>query len=608
MKNRNNEFLGLLCKLYMAALLAALPLYIGEGYWNMGNTKYMLFRNVSFLCLGLWLAAGMAGRIWQALRRLCMGRDGKRDAGGGGMAPGFGAMDLAVAAYAIIVVVSAAASDYGKLAWAGYEGWFMGAVSQLLLAGTYFFISRHYDGARWPLYLGEIALFFVTLFGLLHRLGIDPLGLLVYWNSMNWEYSHMLSTLGNINWLCGYYSVALAFLTVHFLQARHIWLKVLLYAGTVAAFVLLGVQGSQSGWLILAVCVGCSLFLGRKSPAVRRRVYALLAGFFFCMPLMGLGMALRGEKAAVVPDGNIFGAAAWYVWPMAGALCLAACLLCGKWKPGKRQAGIVRAVLLGGGAACLAAALLVFLSRGIDDGFGSGRGFLWRIALESFEAGDAKEKLLGAGPDCYAEAVFNRLGAGSDVWKGEHWETAVFTNAHNEFLSQLCNVGILGTAAYLAIFLAGLGRCLRGSSRCGEEADTGRNAGKGKRAAVSGQTGREKQWAGGRFPGTRARVRRQTDREEVPGRSSAWATGDDYVFWVGLMAIAMYGAHALISFQQVLNAPFFFLVLGLCGWAGRNSRDAGGRAGADGGPGTGTRDRWSQGRMAQGGEDKRRRG
>ena len=45
-----------------------------------------------------------------------------------------------------------------------------------------------------------------------------------------------------------------------------------------------------------------------------------------------------------------------------------------------------------------------------------------------------------------------------DTGKGEHWEGAVFTNAHNEFLNQMCNVGILGTVSYLAIFLVGMRR------------------------------------------------------------------------------------------------------------------------------------------------------
>ncbi len=129
------------------------------------------------------------------------------------------------------------------------------------------------------------------------------------------------------------------------------------------------------------------------------------------------------------------------------------------------------------------------------------------MALEGFDLAGWKDKLLGAGPDCYAEAVFNRLAAGTDVWNGEHWEGAIFTNAHNEILSQLINVGIMGTVSYLAIFFAGLLRY------CGNRNSSG----------------------------------------------GLW-----YVRWLGVLAIAMYGAHGLISFQQVLNAPILFVTLGLC--------------------------------------------
>lgn len=523
MKSGNNEFLGLLCNLYLVALLVVLPLYTGEGYWNLGDKKYMLFRNLSFLCLGLWLAAGLSMGIWHGARRT-----GKRAAGNGWR---LGPVDCAVASYGVCVLVSALCSEYGELAWTGYGGWYMGAVSQLLFVGIYFFVSRQFGGARWPLYLGEVALFLVTLFGLLHRLGVDPLKLLVYWNYQNWEYSHMLSTLGNINWLCGYYSVALAFVAADYLQEERGWLRALLYVAAVSSFVLLGVQGSQGGWLILAVCVGGCLFLGRGSVTVRKRIYALLAGFFFCMPMMGLGMALRGEKAAVAADGNVFDAVDWYVWVIAGAASLAAWLLCGR-RRNRGWSGLAKALFFGGLAVCLSAALFVLLWGKMDDSFGSGRGFLWRISLEGFGAADVKDKLLGAGPDCYGVAVFGRLGAGTDVWKGEHWEGAVFTNAHNEFLTQLCNVGILGTASYLAIFLTGLWRCGRGckgSERRGSRAE-----------------------AGGEGCGS---------EQEKDGNPPCPDTG---CLWAGFLAIAMYGAHSLISFQQVLNAPLLFLILGIC--------------------------------------------
>ena len=49
----------------------------------------------------------------------------------------------------------------------------------------------------------------MALIGLLQKLGYDPLGLLKGYVVGDWEYTHMLSTLGNNNWLSGYYSVML---------------------------------------------------------------------------------------------------------------------------------------------------------------------------------------------------------------------------------------------------------------------------------------------------------------------------------------------------------------------------------------------------------------
>ena len=606
MKEGKNEFLGLLCNLYLVILLAALPLYTGDGYCQLGDTKYTLFRNLSFLCLGGWLLAGMPGRVrsvaeyLRAWKERCKGeygteaqtgltgdgavRSGRRGmetagqkwrsrSGAGRKQAVFSSVDFAMMLYGICVIFSAVCSSYGELAWTGYEGWYMGAISQILFIGIYFFISRQYDGAAWPIYLGEAAFFLVTLLGLLHRLGIDPLGLMGNWNSGDWEYSHMLSTLGNINWLCGYYSVATAFVIVHFLRDRRRWLRVALYMVSVSAFVLLLLQGSQSGLLILGACVAVCFFLGGQQSGAWGKMLLLLAGTFFFMPLMEVLMRLRGSKAAVVADGNIFAFIGWYVWILAAVICLFLYLLLERkgdvceenpaeendrqeeirigeeiasvksetdelqgsagyrkeeqksdvWKRvllrSKAENGCIRRALRRVATAFLGVAIVlagVLFWRGLDDSFGSGRGFLWRIAVESFIEADAKDKLLGAGPDCYAESVFNRLGADTDVWKGEHWEGAVFTNAHNEILSQLCNVGILGTVSYLAVFLAGM--CRYGCAS-------------------------EKKYGYGQ-------------REE---RLAGYCMGG-----MGLLVLAMYGIHSLVSFQQVLNAPLLFLALGLC--------------------------------------------
>ncbi len=649
MKDEKNEFLGLLCNLYLVVLLVVLPLYTGNGYWQLGDTKYMLFRNLSFLCLGSWLLAGMPGRIRGAAeyfrRRNEYFGDNKKpilhakqtgvravsQEGPGWKAAGrqqrdsrknrrkqtvFSGMDLLMMSYGICVILSAVCSSYGRLAWVGYEGWYMGAISQILFIGIYLFVSRQYDGAAWPVYLGEVAFFLVTLLGLLHRLGIDPLGLMGSWNSRDWEYSHMLSTLGNINWLCGYYSVVTAFVIVHFFREKRRCLQVVLYLISVSAFVLLLLQGSQSGLLILGACAAVCFWLGKRQGGVWGKLLLLLAGTFFCMPLMEWLMRLRGSRAAIAADGNIFAFTSWYGWMLSGVICIFLFLLLEKrgggsckGKPteekGKRQMAAAeeqRQNVRRGWArkTLLLIALAVFATvavlagllfwRGLDDSFGSGRGFLWRIAVESFMEADGKDKLLGAGPDCYAEAVFNRLGADTDVWKGEHWEGAVFTNAHNEILSQLCNVGILGTACYLAIFFAGIyrygfdgvkkqyGEKYFGGAECqgtmvqtvGPEGQAeGRTRTENLEGEAEGRTRTEN--PEGEAESRAQEMLRNPEEymkyempEKADGRGRQGSLTGGYMGDTGLLALVMYGLHSLVSFQQVLNAPLLFLVLGLC--------------------------------------------
>ena len=42
--------------------------------------------------------------------------------------------------------------------------------------------------------------------------------------------------------------------------------------------------------------------------------------------------------------------------------------------------------------------------------------------------------------------------------------------------------------------------------------------------------------------------------------------------FLAVLLLLTYGIHSLISFQQVLNAPLFFLILGLCEAAARGEK------------------------------------
>jgi len=146
-------------------------------------------------------------------------------------------------------------------------------------------------------------------------------------------------------------------------------------------------------------------------------------------------------------------------------------------------------------AATLAVFVILIWSKGDADAWGSGRGMLWRLAWEGFLQADVGGKLIGAGPDCFAEYLIS-IGNTPIITQEDHWANALFVNAHNEWLNHLVNIGILGVAAYAAIFIAALKR-YRG-------------------------------------------------------------------MMLAMLVLAMYGVHSLVSFQQVLNAPLLFAVLGIC--------------------------------------------
>ena len=71
----------------------------------------------------------------------------------------------------------------------------------------------------------------------------------------NWEYSHMISTIGNINWFCGYYSVALALPVAGFLKSEGRRKQAVLYGISVLGLFLLFVQGSDTGVMLAGMCL-----------------------------------------------------------------------------------------------------------------------------------------------------------------------------------------------------------------------------------------------------------------------------------------------------------------------------------------------------------------
>jgi len=514
MKENERDFRQTICNMYIIAILAVLPLYIGEGYYMLGDRKYLVFRNISLFCIGLWLAvtavevASSRMKAWfqrkvekrkrlsenenvskwsLSAEKVACPRVTKRQS--------WSTMDTCMLFYAAVCLLSFLCSAYRETAWSGYRDWYMGALSQLIFVGIYFFVSREYTGTGAPLYLGEAALGLVALIGFGQKLGIDPLRLLSDYVPTDWGYSHMLSTVGNINWLCGYMAVVICLPVAGYLYSKPSIKRTLLYIISILGLALLCMQGSEIGIVIALACVGICLFAGLRKSEFFERGLALTGGTLLVLALLGGGITLGDTMKTMPAENNIFYNIPWYAYLLAAVLMWVLRVIWGKL-PNKVKQPAIKSMLLLGSTTVAVVAFYSISKMQFNAAWGSGRGGLWTASVQGFLAGDWKQKLIGAGPDCFAEYLYSHLDMGSILEMEGHWSASIFANAHNEWLNTLVNLGILGVMAYLGIFLCGVRR-YRG-------------------------------------------------------------------MMLGVLVLGLYAVNSLVSFQQVMNAPVFFLVLGVC--------------------------------------------
>lgn len=489
MEQTTKEYQGLLCNIYIVFLLVVLPLYTGGTYYKIGDTKYQLFHDVTLVCLGIWLLLEVFIIVSELIQ------NPRKKAFFPVLGEGWSFVDCFVTVYGLVSLSSAYLSRY-ETAWVGENDWYMGAVSQLLFVGIYFFVSRSAAMNRMVMYLVEAGFLIVIIVGILNKLEIDPLNMFAGFTEMDWEFSHMLSTIGNINWLCGYCSVMLAFPVAGYLHGKEKWREILCFGISVLGMLLLCIQGSDSGWLIVMAALGLCLIIGVKKKEFFHKALVMALGVVCLIPIMGQLVTMLEAQQAIPVDGDMYAKMLRNEWWFVAAFLLTIIIF---HKKLHGRAGKVLRMSILGALVVLAMAVLLIKGVGLSGvsmaQWGSGRGALWSMALQAFGKADFMNKLFGVGPDCFGQYCAD-IGLNTMIMDEGYWANSVFVNAHNEWLNHLVNIGLLGMLAYMGIFLCGLKR-YRG-------------------------------------------------------------------MMLGLLVLAMYGVNSFFSFQQVMNTPLLFLVLGIC--------------------------------------------
>lgn len=486
---------------YFLVMMVLYPLYMKHGYQEIGNAKFYFFRNVSLVTIGVMLPVA-AGSCLSQKRGSSIIAHYKRMSG----------TDWFVYGYLISLFLSYLCTAFKKEAFWGAAGWYMGFVSQMIFISLYFLFSRYFRWNDKLLYVVLCSSGLVFLLGILNRYSIYPL-------VISGQTPVFISTLGNINWFCGYWAVICPLGILFYWNSRNGYQR--MAAGVYAMLSFLGgvVQGSSSAYLALAgifIFLFCISF--RENRAMCRFLELCFLFTLSCQMarllryLPDFAMNYENELGNILTDTGL----TLYIGILIGGVYL---LLDYRMKRKDYQIaqhkGVCRTVmllltvLLSGyivlllGNTCLPEGIsglsgVQFFT--FNDTWASSRGATWSCGILAYRHMSPLYKLVGVGPDCFAEYVYAAPELAQRAY--EQFGRSRLTNAHNEWITVLVNQGIIGLICYAGIFLTAFGKYMK-----------------------------------------KARMKP--------------------ALYLCAASVLTYMVHNMVSFQQVLNTPFVFMVLGI---------------------------------------------
>lgn len=465
---------------YMLLMIVLLPFYYTDGYAQIGTDKYNFFYKVTCIVGIIFLIFWIS---YLGIRTaLCKREGGFKDIKAI-LVQWFQKLsvtDLLVLGYAVIVILSYLFSDYKAGtdwgdAFVGVNRWYLGLRTQLLLVAVYFAVSRFWQKNKWLPAIWIPVTLVVFVLGYLNRFEVRPI-------KMKNTTIEFLSTVGNMNWYCGYI-VIIFFGGLYYLwtiSEEKPWINALLGVWMTLGFATLITQGSRSGVVALAVMLPVLYLL-----SVKQEEKLLL--FFACCMSLGFACMITCFVRSFLPERFNYedGLTDLLTYsPLAFVLLggtSVVCLLLVFWqKRGKTPMKAFRILgYVGCGVAVLAIVVFVVLglintaypgslgklsqvsSLTFNKEWGSYRGATWAAGVQCFGDQNFLRKLFGVGPD--SMAFYIRSGANPQLAEmiEECFKGRALTNAHCEWLTVLVNNGLLGMFCYAGLFVTAIVRFLK---------------------------------------------------------------------------------------------------------------------------------------------------
>jgi len=468
---------------YMIMIIVGLPFYFREGYTYIATRKNTFFQKSSAAMVKVMLVLALCygaislisyyrehhtlrpkitvRELWQRIR-------GKMNM-----------VDFFAGFYGLALCLSYLCSDYQDSARWGANGWCMGFYTQMILLGGYFFISKVWRPRRMYFYLVIMVSAVVFLLGYLNRFSIYPI-------EMALSSPSYISTIGNINWYCGYVTAVFFAGAAYLWQGggRRWWQKGILMIYIFLGFATLVTQGSASGIAALGVTMLVMFLLsaGDGNRMLWFWVEALLlsAACMFNRLLRELAPGQLSYEDAYM-DFLITGSAPFIMTAVSCAAFLLVLVLVKKGRYSKKVFRIVAVTAATLASCCVIAVISAIAINTVHPGslgkwsenhfftysdfWGSSRGITWRAGMMCFAEQDLGHKLTGVGPDAMAAYIYSDGSEELLTAVTGHFGSSRLTNTHNEWLTILVGTGILGLLGFGGLMLSGMTALLKKRSQ-----------------------------------------------------------------------------------------------------------------------------------------------
>lgn len=468
--------ISVLCWLYLAVIVGILPFYYTAGYGYIGSDKARFFKVFGFPLL---YAGGILLLIYAGSSLYSLYREKGKAEIWQEIKKSFSITDVFVLCYALVMILSYFSTDYKDTAWYGYTKWPSGLLPHMMVVISYFMLSRFMEGSEYFLGLVRKVSAVVFVLAVLDRLELRIL-------DMEYASYWFLSTIGNINWFCGYWSVV-------------VWIPVISYwnqevrtdkknrfslvcdgiLATLGLFTGL-VQGSDSGVMAMAVGILVLFCMSVKNGDRMQRLFELLIMTCTVCFLGFIADTVWASEAIYQSEIVELVLRSAYPW-LAGLLLVWIYCYIKEWNrigrfPAKIAVCLRKWLLIGVSAGGILYLAITFLNTLLPSGLGffagkslftfdkmwaAQRGGTWAYAFITWWDQDFWHKIVGVGPDGMWGYISSGINAPLKAAVTEQFADSRLLNAHGEWVTNLANLGVLGAAAFAGFMVSFICRAFK---------------------------------------------------------------------------------------------------------------------------------------------------